>query len=583
MRDGTRLSTDLYFPDGVDRPLGTVMVRSPYDKDSWDPESVGGLQAGAVEFFAGHGFAVIVQDTRGKYESEGSYTLNLNYRIDAYDTVDWITRQDWSNGRIGTYGCSYQGENQLYMAPGRHPGLAAMIPQHGATAIGSAGGFYGLAHDFSGGGVHLTGVLLWHHNYLHKYYYRAPDWLTREEFLESRKYYDPAPTVPEIVNPDSLYWTLPVIDMLDRTGGPPTDWRDFIIHQNDVTNPWWDKFDYVSDDEPVDVPSLFIESWGDFTARPALYIRDLYERTAISQKARDNQFIIISPSQHCASESLTENTVMGELELGDPRFGHFSIYLDWFDYWLNGNENGITEMPKIQYYMMDRNEWRGTNEWPPMGVENERWYLHSDGQANTHDGDGTLTAAMPASEESDRYTYDPANPVQSLGGPYSSGIGVAPYLDQRPASSREDVLVYTSEAFENGLELEGPIDAVLYVSSSTADTDFSVKLVDVHPDGKPVNIRVGFLRARYREGRDRQVFMEPGQSYRIPVGLNDTAYYLAPGHRLRVQITSSDFPSFDRNLNTGGRNYDEAEWVTADIEVHHSSGSASYILLPVSR
>jgi len=582
MRDGVRLSTDLYFPEGVVGPYGTVLVRTPYDKDSWDPlnPSASKVQGRAVAFFAGHGFAVVVQDTRGKYESEGEYVLNRGYREDGYDTIGWITAQPWSNGRVGTYGCSYQGENQLYMAPSRPPGLAAMIPQHGATAIGAAGGFYGLAHDMTSGGIHLAGVLLWHHYYLSKVSYRPPAGLSREEFLKIRKLFDPGPKVPD-ADFDSLYWTLPVIDILDRAGGPPTDWRDFVSHSIDVTDPWWEQFDYVRDDEPIDAPCLFIESWGDFTARPALYIRGLYERTAVSERARDNQLIIISPTNHCASESAGADYRLGELELGDARFGHFALYLDWFKQWLDGEDRGVEKWPKIQYFMIGRNQWRATDRWPPDGVAMENFYLHSGGGANSHFGDGTLSRTPPMIEPVDRYTYDPANPVMSAGGPYSAGVGSAPYMDQRPTSARHDVLVYTSEPLADGLEIVGPIDAVLYVSSSAKDTDFSVKLVDVAPDGKAINVRVGFLRARYREGRERQFFMRPGEIYRVPVMLNDIAYYLEPGHRLRVQVTSSDFPSFDRNLNTGGRNFDETEWMTAENVVHHSAGSASYIVLPV--
>jgi putative CocE/NonD family hydrolase len=364
------------------------------------------VQGQAVAFFAGHGFAVVVQDARGKYESEGEYVLNRGYRDDAFDTIEWITAQPWSNGKVGTYGCSYQGENQL---------------------------------------------------------------------------------------------------------------------------------------------------------------------------------IIISPTNHCASESVGEDYRLGELELGDARFGHFALYLDWFSQWLNGEDRGVTEWPKVQYYMIGRNEWRASDRWPPSGVEMEKLYFHSDGEANSHFGDGTLSRTPPKKEPADRLTYDPANPVMSAGGPYSAGVGSAPYMDQRPTSARTDVLVYTSAPFGDGLELEGPIDAVLYISSSVKDTDFSVKLVDVAPDGTAINVQVGFLRARYREGRDKQVFMEPGEVYRVPVSLNDIAYYFEPGHRLRVQVTSSDFPSFDRNLNTGGPNYNETEWITADNVIHHSGEHASYIVLPVSR
>jgi putative CocE/NonD family hydrolase len=354
-----------------------------------------------------------------------------------------------------------------------------------------------------------------------------------------------------------------------------------VVHQYDVTDPWWDQFDYVRDDEPIAVPSLYIETWGDFTARPTLFIRDMYARTAANETARRNQKVIIAPGSHCVSEMLTADMQMGEVALGDPRFGHVSLYLDWYRQWLRGEKRGVEKWPAIQYFVIGRNEWRASEQWPPEGVVATPFYFHSAGRANSHNGDGTLSLNEPGEETADEFVYDPATPVPSAGGPYSSGVGAAPYMDQRPVSIRSDVLVYTSDVLENGLEITGPVDAVLHVSSSVPDTDFSVKLVDVAPDGTAVNVRVGFIRARYREGREKHVFMKPGQTYRIPVSLNDIAWWFKPGHRLRVQVTSSDFPSYARNLNTGGRNFDETEWQVARNSIHHSTMRASHIVLPV--
>ena len=577
MRDGVRLSTDLYFPEGAPGKLPVVLIRSPYNKKRYELASEVLV---APRLFTGQGYVVAVQDTRGKWESEGTYTLNRGYREDGYDTIEWLAGQPWSNGKVGTYSCSYEGENQLYMAPSRPPSLAAMIPQASATAIGSAGGFYGNAHDFTAGGVHIAGLAEWHHQNLHKVYYRPPAGLSREEFLAIRDHFDPGPEIPD-ADFEKLYWTLPIIDILDRAGGAPTDFREFVIHQNDMTDTWWDPFDYVTDNEPIDAPSLFIESWGDYTARAAFYIRRLYERTAVSERARSNQFIVMSPSAHCRSETMTADMRVGELDLGDPRFGHYSIYVQWFDYWLKGLDNAVTEMPKIQYYVIGRNEWGAASTWPPTRASLTKFYLHSDGRANSHWGTGTLATEAPGNELPDEYEYDPATPVMTRGGPYTAGVGSASYMDQRPASVRHDVLVYTSEPLEGGMEITGPIDLVLYASSSAKDTDFSAKLVDVFPDGRAVNVRIGFLRARYREGRDRQVFMEPGEVYRVPVSLNDISYYFKPGHRIRLMVTSSDFPAFDRNLNTGGENYDETEWVVAHNVVHHSNQHPSHLILPV--
>lgn len=582
MRDGVRLSTDFYLPDGYDGTMATVLLRTPYDKDRDDPfrnDDGGGVPGKIIKLFTSHGFAVLVQDVRGKFESEGEYFLNKNYRVDGYDTIEWIARQAWSNGKVGSYGCSYLGENQLYMAPSQPPSLAAMIPQAAGSAIGQAGGFYFYANGFNTGTVRLTPTQWYYYN-LPKIYYRPPAGLNREEFLAIRRYYEPGPHLPD-VDWRALWRTLPVIDMLDRIGAVRNEWRDFITHEADVTDPWWDQFDYVRDDEPISVPALYIETWGDLTVGATLYMREMHSRTAVNAIARKNQKIIIAPGNHCSSESHPANLKMGELELGDPSFGHLSLYLDWYRQWLRGEERGVEDWPTVQYYMIGRNEWRASEQWPPESVTLVPFYFQSEGDANSHFGDGRLSLNLPDTETPDQYTYDPANPVPSAGGAYSVGQEGTDYVDQRPVSSRNDVLVFTSDVLLDGMEIAGPIDVVLYVSSSARDTDFMVKLVDVASDGMAVNVQLGDFRARYREGREKEVLMQEGKTYRVPVSLNNIAWWFRPGHRIRVQVTSSDFPSIARNLNTGGNNYDETEWVTAHNTVHHSRESASLVLLPV--
>jgi putative CocE/NonD family hydrolase len=356
-----------------------------------------------------------------------------------------------------------------------------------------------------------------------------------------------------------------------------------LTRQNDLTDPWWNKYNYLTDQDRIDAPALFIESWNDFTASAALYARTLFERNGVSETTRRNQFIIISPASHCQSESMKPGQMIGDLDAGDPRFGHMDIYLQWFDRWLKGMDNGVTAMPKIQYYLLGKNEWRSSDRWPLARTERVSYYFRSGGRANTHDGDGVLATTTPSAESADRYRYDPGDPVPSVG--VNDYWGGKPIADQREeVSARRDVLVYTSPPLAAGFEMTGDIEAVLYVSSSARDTDFVVKLVDVYPDGRALNIRENIKRARFRNGRDRPAeLMQPGKVYEVRIPLGAYSTWFAPGHRIRVQITSSSFPRWDRNLNTGGNNYDETAWVIAENVVHHSGRYPSRIVLPVIR
>jgi putative CocE/NonD family hydrolase len=254
---------------------------------------------------------------------------------------------------------------------------------------------------------------------------------------------------------------------------------------------------------------------------------------------------------------------------------------------LKGVDNGVTrDTPKVQIYVMGRNEWRSESEWPLSRARVRPFYLRGDGHANSRFGTGTLSPQKPSSEPPDRFTYDPATPVPSLGGPLCcTGNPDAPAgaFDQSELEARQDVLVYTSPVLESGVEVTGPIEVVLYVSSSAPDTDFTAKLVDVYPDGTAYNVQEGIQRARYREGYERKVWMEPDGVYEVRVDLDVTSNFFGPGHRVRLEISSSNFPRFDRNLNTGGNNYDETEWEVARNTVYHTQEYPSHVLLPVIR
>jgi putative CocE/NonD family hydrolase len=568
MRDGIKLSTDLYFPEGVQEKLPVILIRTPYNKNADDAVVL------AARMFASQGYVAALQDTRGRYESEGEYTVSAADTNDGSDAVDWLASQPWSTGKVGTYGCSYRGENQVEMAKLCNPRHAAMIPQ----ASGGARRYFG---TITGGAIELASGSEWFRTNGAKI--RPTLGPTRDAtgFAEAAHYFNLDPQLPP-VDWVGLWQKLPIIDMVKVSGAPPSDWEDFVSH--DLNNPWWDHFGYVNDAHRFNTPALFVDSWYDYGPADTLALFNLFQKNGESDIARQNVFAIIAPTTHCVYARDCEQTTVGQRFIGDARLDFYGIYLRWFDYWLKGIDNGVTRMPKLQVFVMGRNRWRAENEWPLARTRFTKYYLHSDGRANSRNGTGTISTTPPGSEPSDRYVYDPASPVPTIGGPdFGTPLPghTAGAANQSPIEVRDDVLVYTTPPLEQGLEVTGPIQAVLYVSSTAKDTDFTTKLVDVASDGTAYNVQEGILRARYREGFDKKVWMRPGEVYEVRVDLSATSNYFAPGHRIRIQVSSSNFPRFDRNLNTGGNNYDETEWAVAKNAVYHSGMHASYIMLPV--
>jgi len=575
MRDGVRLSTDLYFPVGAGERLPTILLRTPYGKTGFS-----GRMERYSTMFASQGYVVAVQDKRGRYESEGQYIVQGGDADDGYDTVDWLSKQPWSNNRVGTYGCSYMGDVQILGAQRRHPALKAMIPQAAGSSIGSAGGQYKYFGARFGGTIAFAQNLSWFYDSGTKLFYRPPPGLTHEQFLEVSKYFDPAPKKTP-ANYPKLWWHLPIVDVMSLAAVPPNDFADVV--SRDVTDPWWDQFNYMTDEYRSDVPSLHVNSWYDFGARETIYEFETMRRNSVSKLARDNQFLLISPTTHCRSEFISADDLVGDRDVGDARFDYWQLYFRWYDYWLKGEQNGVTTMPRVQYYLMGKNEWRSASDWPIPGTRLTKYYLRSGGHANSVNGDGVLSTTAPHAEAADQFTYDPGNPVPTVGGPMccTESNTQSGSIDQRKVEIRQDVLVYTSAPLERGIEVTGPIDAVLSVASDARDTDFTAKLVDVYPDGRAFNVQEGILRARYREGQTRKVWFRPGEVVRLQIDMGATGNFFGPGHRIRLEISSSNFPRFDRNLNTGGNNYDETKWVSARNAVHHSIGHASYVILPV--
>ena len=535
MRDGVKLSADFYFPTDLSGRLPTVLIRTPYNKKTFR------LEKGVATWLAGHGYAVVVQDVRGKYESDGVFTTSANDRNDGYDTMTWIAAQPWTTGKIGTYGCSYQGEDQVQLAAMRHPNHAAAIPQ-------AAGGIMTYFGAWNGGANELVSLVAWYRTAGIKRHPKLSPDLPRDEYLAYAPYFNFGVAVPD-VPVRTLANMLPIATITDVAGSPPNDWKDFVTHPPE--DPFWKTFGYIEPSDSFNVPALHVNSWYDPAVGWTGVLFNQMRTNATSPVGRDNQYLLISPTPHCGSErGAAEKTVIGERDLGDTRFDWFGTYLKWFDHWLKGVDNGVTAMPKVQYYAMGRNRWQSAAAFPL--AEPTAFYLHSDGRANSRFGSGTVSMAKPRTEPADRYVYDPANPVPSKAGPICCTFTNEPAgaVDQRDIETRYDVLVYTSEPIDREIEVTGPITAELYVSSSSKDTDFTVKLLDVLPDGTAFNLQEGIKRARYREGYRTPKLMEPAGVYRVGVDLQATSNVFLRGHRIRVDVTSSHFPQFDLNPNS---------------------------------
>ena len=414
--------------------------------------------------------------------------------------------------------------------------------------------------------------------------------MPRQDMVRLSRYFDLAPEMPRVDWSEAL-WHLPVEDILRNVDGPAGIFADPApvatggrMIQRTPDDPAWYRGGLYHDDEPFGVPAFWWMSWYDVSVGPNLALFNHVTKQATDPEVAGNQFALVAPVGHCAFRRATEETIVGERSMGDPRLDWDALTYGWFDYWLKGEENGFLEAtPRVQYYTMGQNEWNASETWPPAGVETTTYYLSSDGEANSLFGDGRLVMEASASDAADTFTYDPFNPVLSYGGNVCcTGNAIqAGSFDQRRMEARQDILVYTSDPLSEGIEVSGTIDVTLYVSSDARDTDFTVKLIDVHPDGRAYNLDETIQRARYRDGYDQQVFMAEGEVYELAVGPLSTSNYFDAGHRIRIEVSSSNFPRFTRNLNTGGNNYDETEGVVAHNAVHHSRQHPSRIHVPI--
>jgi uncharacterized protein len=562
MRDGVTLSADLYLPVGGEGArYSTVLLRTPYDNNA-ESNVYDGL------YFAMRGYAVVVQDTRGRYDSGGDWFPARNEAKDGYDTIEWIAKQPWSDGKVGMVGSSYLGIVQLLAATETPPHLVCVFPRvaysdqykqwtytGGAFALGLNQLWGGLAHS------------------------------TRTRQVQYVNMFTPGFTASQTGMLREQYWHLPVIEGANTMGWDPVHYREWLKHP--AYDDWWREVSIEDKYDRIAVPAYLVDAWFDLYNQGAPLNFNGIRTKGKTEAARKGTRLLMGPWIHSLGNLGTETKV------GDVDFGPNSLFpiqeteLRWFDYWLKSIQNGIDREPPVRIFVMGENAWRDEQEWPLARTQYTKYYLHSAGKANSLFGDGTLTTEAPGSEPPDTYTYDPRYPVPTLGGHTCCSEATVPMgmgpRDNKAAEVRADVLVYTTPVLAEDVEVTGPVRAKLFASSSARDTDWTVKLVDVYPgpDAKAINVADGILRARYREGLDRPKLMEPGTVYEFEVDLLNTSNVFKKGHRIRVEIASSNFPQYDRNQNTGNDLFTDTELKSADQTIHHAAPRPSHIVLPI--
>jgi len=589
MRDGVRLATDIYRPKNAAEPVPTVFSKTPYNFNYWDVRNGAPRDMRTALNYVRRGYAYVEQNERGHFFSEGNYDILGAPRADGYDALSWIASQPWSNGKVGTIGCSSTAEWQMGVAALGNPAFTAMIAQGFGAGVGRVGPFYEQGNWYRGGAVQML-FIAWLYGQQNQVRPMFPPATTQQQLVRASKSFDLAQQLPPVDWSQALRH-LPVQDIIAAVGGPhgifadsmpvPTGGRMIQRTPNDSA---WYRGGLYHDDMPFPVPALWFMSWYDVSISPNLELFNHVRKTA-SPEVADRQYAIIAPTLHCSYYRASENTIVGERSMGDARWDYDALTTAWFDLLLKGEQNHLLDtLPKVRYFTMGSNQWQSSDGWPPRGARTVGYYLSSEGNANTVNGNGRLLTAAPRSDQPDRFTYDPMDPVPSYGGNVcctGNAVQGGALDQQRQEAARSDILVYSTDPLREGLEVSGPVQLTLYAESDARDTDFTVKLIDVYPDGRAYNLDETIQRMRYRDGYDREVRMEPGQVYRVVLGPMNTSNYFAAGHRIRIEVSSSNFPRFDRNLNTGGRNYDESQGVVAHNAVHHSRAYPSSLQLTV--
>ena len=562
MRDGVQVAADVYLPQGVALDVSSrgvtpneetkassaepgrfqsgtdrvpaIVVRTPYGRNT-----DGHVDQG--RYFAARGYALIVVDVRGRGDSEGTFVPYRGEGKDGYDTIEWVAAQPWCTGQVGTLGGSYLGRIQWLTALHKPPHLKAMIP-----IVSPSDPFV----EWPTGTPDPMHVC----------------W----QFLTS----DRMPQNINQVNWDEVYTHLPLITMDEAAGRKMPLWRELFDHC--YLDEWWKEVCYQNRFDEIDLPVMHISGWYDDEqiGTPLNYAG--MAKSAPSEEARRAGRLIMGPWGH----NVNASTKVGALDFGPNALIDLrGRQLSFFDHWLKGEQNGVDEETPVSIFVMGKNEWRQEAEWPLARTKYTPMYFHSNGNANSRFGDGSLSPFQPDQECVDKYLYDPAHPVPFLTEPTSSQIGGPD--DYSAVHRRDDVLVYSSEPLKDELEVTGPVKVELYAATSASDTDFMAQLHDVWPNGYAQRLCDGMVRVRFRKGMDQPELVEPGTIVRYEIDCWNTSHVFLPGHRIAVHITSSAFPKYDRNPNTDEPLGLTARFETAEQTVFHDAEHPSAIILPV--
>ncbi len=557
MRDGVLLATDLYRnAENIAAPV--LVRRTPYNKERFvSPD---------VMLFVQAGYHVVIQDARGRFASQGDFQAAVQEANDGADCYAWVAQQPWCDGRIGTLGESYMGQVQWLAAPHMPDAVQAM-----SVLIAPVDHYSDIA--YRGGVLNLGSMLFW----------CSMMALGEQERRLANGSASPAALQSQAMalgNLARLYNTLPLQGMEHLESVSP-HFFNWLAHP--AYDEFWRRIDARNFDQ-IDKPVLHIGGWYDIFLNGTLQGYIGLRNRAKDAITRSRQKLIIGPWSHGTNWTSSYHEQEYGIHASGEAVNLAVLQLRWMDRWVRGMANGIDQEPPVRIFVMGRNQWREAADWPLPGTRYIPYYLHSAGHANTSHGDGTLSTTVPATEPADRFVYDPHNPVPSIGGanlmPFASSIGPR---DQQTVELREDVLVFSTPVLQQDLTVIGPIIAHLYVSSSAPDTDITCKLVDVHPDGRAILLTDGILRLRYRHSLHEPQLLQPGEVVQATIDLWATANVFLAGHRLRIEVSSSCFPKFARNSNTGGDVAGEPseQYQTAVNVLYHSADYPSHLLLPV--
>ena len=562
MRDGVKLYADVYRPDGAG-PFPVLLQRTPYDKTG--PLTAGDLNALSA---AKQGYAVVVQDTRGRFASEGEFYCFRDEINDGYDTVEWAAAQPWSSGKVGMFGASYVGATQWLTALSRPPHLTAIIPNVTASNYHEGWAYQGGAFEL-GFNVSWTlgGLTLANFKNLSSVK-NVPQ--EREQKL-----------VEAIDSMENSFRYSPLKEFPYLKDGLADYFYDWIAHPD--YDEYWKKLSIEEHHSEITVPSLNIGGWYDIflggTIRNYLGMRE----KGATEEARKGQKLIIGPWLHSSrGGSLVGSHYFG-LAADAGALDLDGIHFKWFDFWMKGESNGVLDEPPVRIFVMGDNVWRDEQEWPLARARPTNYYFHSQGQANSLHGNGTLSTEAPGEEPVDVFLYNPTNPVPTKGGALccDSYFFANGAFEQKEIEAREDVLVYTTPPLQREVEVTGPVIVTLWAATSATDTDFTAKLVDVCEDGCARNLTDGIIRARYRDFMASPQLVEPGKAYSYSIDLWATSNVFKAGHRIRLEISSSNFPRFDRNTNTGNIIAEDTEFKPALQTVLHNAQHPSHISLSI--